>query len=107
MEKINRLALKSIRQHLQLSQSDIALMSGLSLPTIRSIESDPEYNPTLDSLYSLCRAYEIDVREVLEFPRFLNTNTQNVKAFVARSHLIEAGVPRGTGQTPGIVTNED
>lgn len=61
----NRALIKSLRAHFQMSQVDLASMSGVSLATISKIESGELENPQLSTLNAIAKAFNINTAQLL------------------------------------------
>lgn len=61
----NRALIKALRTHFQMTQVDLASMSGVSLATISKIESGEFKNPRLDTLNAIARAFNINTAQLL------------------------------------------
>jgi len=64
-DKLARIRLKSIRKHMHMTQNQIAELSGLSLSTIRHIESeDTSVSPRMESVIGYLNAmgYEMNFK---------------------------------------------
>lgn len=61
----NRALIKALRAHFQMSQVDLASMSGVSLATISKIESGELENPQLETLNAIAKAFNINTAQLL------------------------------------------
>ena len=61
----DRLLIKKLRAHFQMSQVDLASMSGVSLATISKIESGELENPQLETLNAIAKAVNINTAQLL------------------------------------------
>lgn len=61
----NRALIKALRTHFQMTQVDLASMSGVSLATISKLESGEFKNPRLDTLNAIARAFNINTAQLL------------------------------------------
>lgn len=62
-DKIARTKLKSLRKHMHMTRSQIAQLSGLSLPTISNIESESsKVSPRLDSVIAYLNALGYEMK---------------------------------------------
>lgn len=61
----DRLLMKALRAHFQMTQVDLASMSGVSLATISKIESGELENPQLDTLNAIAKAFNINTAQLL------------------------------------------
>lgn len=62
---LNRTLIKALRDHLQMTQVDLASMSGVSLSTISKIESGEIKNPRLNTLNAIAKAFNISTTQLL------------------------------------------
>lgn len=61
----DRVLIKALRAHFQMSQVDLASMSGVSLATISKIESGELENPQLETLNAIAKAFNINTAQLL------------------------------------------
>lgn len=61
----DRMLIKKLRAHFQMSQVDLASMSGVSLATISKIETGELKNPRLDTLNAIAKAFNINTAQLL------------------------------------------
>jgi transcriptional regulator with XRE-family HTH domain len=61
----DRFLIKALRAHFQMSQVDLASMSGVSLATISKIESGELENPRLETLNAIAKAFNINTAQLL------------------------------------------
>ena len=61
----NRALIKALRAHFQMSQVDLASMSGISLVTISKIESGDLKNPQLSTLNAVAKTFNINTAQLL------------------------------------------
>lgn len=61
----NRVLIKTLRAHFQMSQVELAAMSKLSLATIAKIESGELQNPQLDTLNAIAKTFNINTAQLL------------------------------------------
>lgn len=61
----DRVLIKALRAHFQMSQVDLASMSGVSLATISRIESGELENPQLETLNAIAKAFNINTSQLL------------------------------------------
>ena len=61
----NRALIKALRAHFQMSQVDLASMSGVSLVTISKIESGDLKNPQLSTLNAIAKTFNINTAQLL------------------------------------------
>lgn len=61
----DRLLMKALRTHFNMSQVDLASMSGVSLATISKIESGELANPQLSTLNAIAKAFNINTAQLL------------------------------------------
>lgn len=61
----DRALIKALRAHFQMSQVDLASMSGVSLATISKLESGELENPQLETLNALAKAFNINTAQLL------------------------------------------
>lgn len=61
----DRALIKALRAHFQMSQVDLASMSGVSLATISKIESGEFGNPQLETLNAIAKAFNINTAQLL------------------------------------------
>lgn len=61
----DRVLIKKLRTHFQMTQVDLASMSGVSLATISKIESGEFKNPRLDTLNAIAKAFNINTSQLL------------------------------------------
>ena len=61
----DRVLIKKLRAHFQMSQVDLASMSGVSLATISKIESGELENPQLETLNAIAKAFNINTAQLL------------------------------------------
>lgn len=61
----NRALIKALRTHFQMTQVDLASMSGVSLATISKLESGEFKNPRLDTLNAIAKAFNINTAQLL------------------------------------------
>lgn len=61
----DRLLIKALRAHFQMTQVDLASMSGVSLATISKIESGELENPQLETLNAIAKAFNINTAQLL------------------------------------------
>ena len=61
----DRILIKALRAHFQMTQVDLASMSGVSLATISKIESGELENPQLDTLNAIAKAFNINTAQLL------------------------------------------
>ena len=61
----DRLLIKALRTHFQMTQVDLASMSGVSLATISKLESGELENPRLDTLNAIAKAFNINTAQLL------------------------------------------
>lgn len=64
--------LRNLRQEKKLSQEEVAYRSGISAYTYQKFEKGESkpgtpMNPRLDTLLSLARTFDVDVRDLLDF----------------------------------------
>ncbi len=56
--------LKEMREIKRMTQEELADKSGVTRQTISTIETDPTYNPTLNTLSKLCDALHCTMEEL-------------------------------------------
>lgn len=61
----DRTLIKALRAHFQMTQVDLASMSGVSLATISKIESGELENPQLETLNAIAKAFNINTAQLL------------------------------------------
>ena len=61
----DRVLIKALRAHFQMSQVDLASMSDVSLATISKIESGELENPRLGTLNAIAKAFNINTAQLL------------------------------------------
>ena len=61
----DRALIKKLRAHFQMTQVDLASMSGVSLATISKIESGELENPQLETLNAIAKAFNINTAQLL------------------------------------------
>lgn len=61
----DRALIKALRAHFQMSQVDLASMSGISLATISKIESGDLKNPQLGTLNAIAKTFNINTAQLL------------------------------------------
>ena len=61
----DRMLIKKLRAHFQMSQVDLASMSGVSLATISKLESGELENPQLETLNAIAKAFNINTAQLL------------------------------------------
>lgn len=61
----DRVLIKALRAHFQMSQVDLASMSGVSLATISKLESGELENPQLDTLNAIAKAFNVNTAQLL------------------------------------------
>lgn len=61
----DRALIKNLRAHFQMTQVDLASMSGVSLATISKIESGELENPRLETLNAIAKAFNINTAQLL------------------------------------------
>jgi DNA-binding Xre family transcriptional regulator len=55
------------RTGLHISYSELAILTGLSLPTVQSLGSREDYNPTLEVVEVLCSALGVTPADLLSW----------------------------------------
>jgi transcriptional regulator with XRE-family HTH domain len=93
---LNHFVLASLRKLTGLTRDAVADLTGLSARTIRELETNPDSNPTLGTLFRLCRLYSITPDLLIHYDGPVGPNIDTAKVLIARSHLAEHIVPRGT-----------
>ena len=61
----DRMLIKALRTHFQMTQVDLASLSGVSLATISKIETGELENPRLDTLNAIAKAFNINTAQLL------------------------------------------
>lgn len=61
----DHMLIKKLRAHFQMSQVDLAYMSGVSLATISKLESGGLENPQLETLNAIAKAFNINTAQLL------------------------------------------
>jgi transcriptional regulator with XRE-family HTH domain len=61
----DRALIKALRAYFQMTQVDLASMSGVSLATISKIESGELENPQLETLNAIAKAFNINTAQLL------------------------------------------
>ncbi len=61
----DRVLIKKLRAHFQMSQVDLASLSGVSLATISKIETGELENPRLDTLNAIAKVFNINTAQLL------------------------------------------
>ncbi len=61
----DRVLIKALRTHFQMTQVDLASMSGVSLATVSKIESGELENPQLETLNAIAKAFNINTAQLL------------------------------------------
>ena len=56
--------LKDLRENMNLTQEDIEFYTGISLRTISRIENGNIQKPTIETLISLSRVYQVDLVDI-------------------------------------------
>ena len=82
--------IRRIRKKRRLTQSELAMMSGLSLSAIQGYEQG-RYEPKRKSLESIAEVFKIHVDELYDMPTQLGTNLAEVGTdCISRQAAIEA-----------------
>ena len=79
----DRVLIKKLRAHFQMSQVDLASMARVSLDTISKIESGEFKNPQLETLNAIAKAFNINTAQLLF------TETPEPSNFGLAAHLAE------------------
>lgn len=83
---LNRYVLLNRRELLKLSRDTVATSTGLSAATIQTLETDPEANPTLDTLFRLAKFYQISPDLLFTYSEPVDNEAMAVTRFlIARS----------------------
>lgn len=62
----NAMKLHETRTGVRLTYEQLATLTGLSLATLQSIATRPEYNPRLSTISALCDALDCDPSDLLK-----------------------------------------
>lgn len=58
--------MKKLRQKMDISQDRLSKLADVSANTIAKLETDPEPNPTLETLQAIAKALEVSVDELIK-----------------------------------------
>lgn len=83
----DRALIKALRAHFQMTQVDLASMSGVSLATISKIESGELENPQLDTLNAIAKAFNINTAQLLFTETPEPSNFELAASLAVREHM--------------------